>query len=67
MRELNVSKNSLLTLHGSKRSRRLADTIGMSRCADDRGPETSPIALSNTETDRSHGDRLAERFAYFNS
>ena len=28
----------------------------MSRCADDHGPETSPIALSNTETDRPDGD-----------
>jgi hypothetical protein len=39
----------------------------MSRCAIDREPETSPIALSNTETDRPHGVRLAERIAYFNS
>jgi hypothetical protein len=40
MRELNVSKLSF-DMGGLWRSK----TTGMSRCADDRGPETSPIAV----------------------
>jgi hypothetical protein len=44
MRELNVSKLSF-DMGGLWRSKIPVATTGMSRCADDRGPETSPIAV----------------------